>query len=60
MLGRLERAGSTADDMDTALARAGAGDELAASLLEAVRTARRTGVDAEATLRTALARLPQP
>jgi XTP/dITP diphosphohydrolase len=59
MLGRLEKAGSDAD-LDAAIAAAAAGDELAATLLSAVRTARNTGVDAEAQLRAALARLPRP
>jgi hypothetical protein len=59
MLGRLEKSGSDAD-LDAALATAAAGDPLAASLLQAVRTARATGADAESQLRAALLRLPNP
>jgi XTP/dITP diphosphohydrolase len=47
-------------DLEAALAVATAGDELAASLMNAVRSARRDGRDAEATLRAALHRLPPP
>jgi XTP/dITP diphosphohydrolase len=59
MLGRLEKAGSDLD-LDAAIAAAAGADELAATLLHAVRTARATGVDAESQLRAALLRLPNP
>jgi NTP pyrophosphatase (non-canonical NTP hydrolase) len=59
MLGRLQKTGSDVD-LDAALAVAADGDELAATLLHAVRTARATGVDAESQLRAALRRLPNP
>jgi XTP/dITP diphosphohydrolase len=54
MLGRLERAGA---DVDAALERAAAGDDVVRALLRAVREARGRGDDAEAALRAALTRL---
>ena len=59
MLGRLEKAGTDAD-LDAAILVAANGDSLAETLLRTVRTARRTGADAEADLRAALGRLPAP
>jgi len=58
MLGRLEKAGDL--DLERAIEVAAAGDDVAAVLLRAVRTARLTGADAEAQLRAALSRLPFP
>jgi XTP/dITP diphosphohydrolase len=55
MLDRLDRAGG---DPSVATAAAAAGDEASADLLAAVQRCRRDGVDAEATLRGALSRLP--
>jgi MazG family protein len=57
MLGRLQK---NAADVPAAITAAAAGDELASSLLELARQAREAGVDAEATLREALSRLPPP
>jgi XTP/dITP diphosphohydrolase len=59
MLGRLDRAApdGASPPPDTALAQAVDGDPVAARLLEVVLEARRSGTDAEAALRTALARL---
>jgi XTP/dITP diphosphohydrolase len=54
MLSRLERAGA---DPQTAALAAGGDDPIAAALLSAVVAARAADVDAEATLRAALARL---
>jgi XTP/dITP diphosphohydrolase len=54
MLGRLERSGA---DVEAAVERAAAGDDVVAALLRAVVAARATGGDAEAELRAALARL---
>jgi XTP/dITP diphosphohydrolase len=59
MLSRLERAGADVD-LDAAIKAAAAGDELSVSMLTAVLAALRTGQDAEAALRSALARLPNP
>ena len=59
MLGRLEKTDSDLD-LDQAISTAAAGDEVAVILLQAVRTARAAGVDAESQLRAALARLPSP
>jgi XTP/dITP diphosphohydrolase len=59
MLGRLERSGSPID-LDAVIETAAAGDELTATLLRAVRTARIKGLDAESQLRSALVRLPNP
>jgi hypothetical protein len=55
MFDRLDRAGG---DLSVATAAAAAGDEASADLLAAVQRCRRDGVDAEATLRGALSRLP--
>jgi XTP/dITP diphosphohydrolase len=59
MLSRLDRAAPELD-LDVAIETAAGGDELSASLLRAVRTALRDGHDAEAQLRSSLARLPNP
>jgi XTP/dITP diphosphohydrolase len=59
MLSRLQRAGSESD-LAAAISTAAAGDALAENLLTAVRAALRDGLDAEAALRSSLARLPDP
>jgi XTP/dITP diphosphohydrolase len=59
MLGRLEKAAGGVD-LEAAIDTAAGGDDLARTLLRAVLTARSTGADAEAQLRAALARLPNP
>jgi XTP/dITP diphosphohydrolase len=57
MFGRLNRS-EAAPDPEQVVAAAAAGDEVVAGLLRAVLAARTSGVDAEATLRAALARFP--
>jgi Flp pilus assembly protein TadB len=55
MLDRLDHAGV---DLATAVRAAVADDDVAASLLAAVLSARAAGADAEAALRAALTRMP--
>jgi XTP/dITP diphosphohydrolase len=62
MLGRLEQAGGPGGsvDLEAAIDQASGPDPIAAALLRAVLLARSAGRDAEAQLRAALARLPNP